>query len=98
MANTVSDDDLQKLREKNAQLREQIDNEQSKRSEREADKSRELEYTQLQAEQARLQAELDAVKESAKVASVNEAASAPLAAAKEQLKAAQTDSNDDKTK
>ena len=84
----VSDDELQAQVKTNKKLREQLAEAQSKENQRHVEAGRELRYAQLKAEEARLQAQLDAAKRSAQAGSVKDAVSGPLAAAREQMEAA----------
>lgn len=85
----VSDEELEQKRQHNAKLREQIAAEDQKKSERLRDQHNAIQAAQLDAETARLEAQLAAAKESAKAGSVKEGASGVLDEAKEQMKAAQ---------
>lgn len=80
-----SEEDLDKIREENKKLRAKIAAAESTRATREAEASRQLEYTQLQAENVRLQAELTNAEALAKVGSVKEGAEHVLAQSKEEL-------------
>lgn len=87
---TLTDKDLEQKREKNAKLREQIAEQGTKAASVAQDQTLQIEAAQLDAETARLEAQLAAAKEAAKVSVAKEGAAAPLALAKEQLKAAQS--------
>ncbi len=84
----TTEEELQQKRERNAKLREQLAQEEAKRVEREVNLANDLTAAQLDAEEARLKAQLTDAKEAAKVANVKEGASAPLAAAKEEMQRA----------
>lgn len=84
----TSDEDLQKEAERVQKLREQVSNAEAKRTERERELANDVTMTQLQAEAAALEARLAVAKEAGKVSSVKDGASAPLDAAKEQLRRA----------
>lgn len=84
----VSEEDLQKKRDQNARLREQIAAAEAQADERVREQSNAIEAAQLDAENARLEAQLAAAKEKAKVSAAKGGAEAPLEAAKEQLEAA----------
>jgi hypothetical protein len=84
-----SQEDLDKLRSSNETLREQITDAQTAQREHEVERAREIEYTQLQAEETRLKAQLAAVKEASKVGNVKAGTDALLQQAKNQLAAAQ---------
>jgi hypothetical protein len=85
----VSEDDLQKKRDANEKLREQIAAAEASAAERVADQNNQLEATQLDAERARLEARLQQAKAAAKVTAVKEGAAGPLAAVQDQLAAAE---------
>ena len=80
----VTDADLEKQRERNEKLREQIAEAAATRAERESDAAREVEMAQLKAEEARLTAELEASRSAAKVASVKAGAAGLLGTVTEQ--------------
>lgn len=84
----TSDEDLQAQADKVEKLREQVANAEAKRTERERELSNDITMTQLQAEEAALEARLTVAKEQGKVGSVKAGAGAPLDAAKDQLKLA----------
>ena len=86
---TVSEEDLQRKRDKNDKLREQIAAAEADAEARSRSQANEIESAQLDAETARLEARLQQAKAAARVSVAKEAAVGPLAAAKEQLKAAQ---------
>lgn len=90
---SVTEEELERERERNEKLRAQIADEQAKLAERANAAEREVALNQLKAEGARLEAQLNNVKESAKAASIKDGASGPLAQAQEQLKAAQAQAN-----
>jgi len=81
----TSDEDLQAQAEKVEKLRQQVVDADANRENRERELSNDIAMTQLQAEEAALQARLAVAKESGKVASVKAGADAPLSAAKDQL-------------
>lgn len=81
--------ELQKKREKADRLREQIADAELAASTNAANATNEVEGAQLDAELARLETRLARAKQAAKVSVVNEGTAGPLAAAKEQLEAAQ---------
>jgi hypothetical protein len=85
---SVTEEDLDKKRERNEKLREQIQTEEAKRFQREADLTNELTAAQLDAEGARLEAQLAAVKESGKASNVKAGVEGPLVSAKEQMEQA----------
>jgi sugar/nucleoside kinase (ribokinase family) len=85
----VTEQDLQKKREKADKLREQIAEAEAQASSAVTNQSNEIEAAQLDAETARLEAQLARAKAAAKVTVVKEGTAGPLAAAKEQLEAAQ---------
>jgi hypothetical protein len=84
-----TDEEVEAQRAVVEKLRGQVLDADAKTAERQADAQREIEMAQLKAEEARLQAELDAKKEAQKVANVKDAASGPLDQAKEQQKQAE---------
>jgi hypothetical protein len=84
----TSDEDLQKQSERVQKLREQVADAEAKRVERESSLANDVTMAQLQAEEAALEARLAVAKEAGKVGNVKSGASAPLDAAKEQLKRA----------
>jgi hypothetical protein len=88
---SVTEKDLEKKRERLAKLREQVANEEAKAATNALDQSREIEIVQLDAEEARLEAQLAAAKEAAKRSAAKEGASGTLAAVTEQLEAAKTE-------
>lgn len=81
----VSDEDLQKLQDENQKLREKLVTAQSKRSEQEAARQREYQATMLKAENAQLQAQVNAAEEAAKVGSTKAGASTVQDAAEQRL-------------
>lgn len=84
----VSQEELDKLRKENEALRNKIPEVEGLQAEREAERTREIEYTQAQAENIRLKAQLERAKAASKVGNVKEGSSGPLSAAKEQLQQA----------
>lgn len=88
MADEVSVEDLEKQRQTNDELREQIAAAEAERADREATLNREIEYAQLQAEEARLRATLASAQETAREGAVTDAAAGPLAQAREQAERA----------
>lgn len=84
----TTEEDLQQKRERNEKLREQIAAEEAKRRDRELDLSNQIVGQELDAEGARLEAELASLKESSKVANVKSGAEAPLQSAKEAMEQA----------
>lgn len=79
----VTDEDIQKKQDKLAKLREQIADAHATREERESEASNEIIAAQLDAEEARLTAELVAAKESAKKANIRAGAADLLSQVKE---------------
>jgi len=84
----TSEEDLQKKRDHNERLREQIAAAKAQADERVQEQANTIEAAQLDAETARLEAQLAAAKEQAKVSVAKGGAEAPLEAAKQQLEAA----------
>lgn len=84
----TSNEDLQKKAERLQKLREQVAAEESKRTSRESELANDVKMTEMEAEEARLEARLAAAKDAGKVGSVKAGASAPLEAAKEQMERA----------
>lgn len=74
----TSEEELAKQREKNQRLREQIAEANALRAERESEMSREVEMSQLQAEEARLTAQLDQSKAASSAQSIKAAAATLL--------------------
>jgi len=91
MAAVPTDKDLEQKRAKNEKLREQIADAEAQATAAAAEQSRIIEGMQLDAETARLERQLQMAKEAAKKSVAQEGASAPLAAARAQLQAAQTE-------
>lgn len=85
---SLTDEDLEKIREDNDKLRSKIADAESQRAEREADAAREIQYAQLQVENIRLQADLVNVKELAKVGTVKAGVAILQESVKEELKTA----------
>lgn len=84
----TSDEDLQAKSDEVQKLREQVAEEEAKREAREVELSNDVTMTQLQAEEANLQARLTLAKQAGKAGSVKSGAAAPLDAAKEQMRVA----------
>lgn len=85
----ISEDDLQKRRDKANKLREQIADAEAAASTNVQEASNQIEATQLDAEIVSLEATLQRAKAAAKVTVAKEGASGPLAAVKDQLAAAE---------
>jgi hypothetical protein len=85
----LSEKDLEQKREKNARLREQIAEAEAQAAERLQEKSAEIEGKQLDAETARLEAQLAAAREAAKASVANSGAAGPLEAVTREEEAAQ---------
>lgn len=85
----VTEKDLEQKRARNERLRTQIADAEAKAASASQEQSRSIEAQQLDAETARLEAKLASAKEAAKVSTIKSGAEGPLAAATEQLKAAQ---------
>lgn len=85
----VSEEELQQLREKNEKLRERIASAQIKKAENETERQREYDALQVAAENVRLEAQLAAALEDAKVGASQQGASGVLESAKAQLEAAE---------
>lgn len=85
----LTDKDLEQKQEKNAKLREQIADAEAKAAAHVADKSREIEGAALDAETARLEAQLSNARELAKVATVKDGAADLLASVTDQKNAAE---------
>lgn len=77
--------ELEELQARLAKKRDQIAAEEAKRAERQGEQEREIRFAQLQAEEARLDAELNRAKQLSKVAGSKEAASTVLESAQAQL-------------
>jgi len=84
----ISEEDLQKRRDKADKLREQIAAAEAAATSHVQDASNEFEAAQLDAEVARLETRLQHAKAAAKISVAKDGASGPLAAVKEQLEAA----------
>jgi hypothetical protein len=82
---STTDEELEQKRQHVEKLRNQLADEQAKRTERENGLVNDVTATQLDAEASRLEAALAAAKEANKVAAVKQGADAPLTAAKEDL-------------
>lgn len=80
-----TEEDLQKIRDDNERLRQQIAAEQQKKAERENEAARSLAYAELATENARLEAQLASAKEAAKVATVKAGTDALMTTLKENL-------------
>lgn len=89
MSSPVSDTDLAKKQERVAKLRAQVEEQERTRSQREREQANAITMAQLDAEEARLQAQLDAARAGSKVGAVKEGASGPLEAAREERKIAE---------
>lgn len=85
----TSDEDLQKRAEQVQKLREQVADEEAKRTDRERALANDITMAQLDAEAAQLEARLQVAKNAGKVSEVKSGAQAPLDAAKEQMRVAQ---------
>ena len=85
----ISEEDLQKKRDKAEKLREQIAEAEVAATAQAQDQTNVIEAAQLDAELARLEARLAQAKASAKVSVAKEGAAGPLAAVQDQLKAAE---------
>jgi hypothetical protein len=85
----VTEEELEKKQAKNAKLREQIEAQLQKASAVAQEKSLELQGTQLDAETARLEAQLAAAKEAAKVSTIKAGTEGLAAQAQAELDAAQ---------
>lgn len=84
----ITDSDLEKQRTRVDKLRDQVAAEQAKITAGSTNLHNEVEMTLLQAEEARLEAELAAAKEASTKAAQREGASVPLAQAKQQMEEA----------
>lgn len=89
MADEVTDEDLQNLRDHAEELREQIAESEAQRAERVAAENRKIEAAQLAAEVTRLEAQLARNQEASQASNVKEGSIGPLAQAQAQLEAAQ---------
>jgi hypothetical protein len=85
----VSEEELQQLRQDNEKLREKIASAATKQADNDSARQREYEALQLVAENTRLEAELNAATERAKVDNSRSGAANVLEAAQAQLEAAQ---------
>jgi predicted nucleic acid-binding Zn-ribbon protein len=85
----ITENDLQKKRDRLDKLREQIADAETTASAHVTDQAYQVEMAQLEAEEARLETQLARAKASAKVTVAKDGATGPLQAAKEQLAAAQ---------
>lgn len=85
----VTEEDLEKRREKVEKLREQVAAAQTAAAPKIEEQSRAIEAAQLDAEAARLEAQLAAAKEAAKASNVKSGSEGPLAAVTAELEAAQ---------
>jgi hypothetical protein len=85
----LSEEDLQKKRDRADKLREQIAQAEAEASANVQAQANEVEGAQLDAEVARLETQLARAKAAAKVTVARSGASGPLAAAKDQLAAAE---------
>lgn len=85
----LTEKDLEQKRAKNERLREQIADAEAKAAAATQEQNLAIEAASLDAETARLEAQLAAAKEAAKVSNIRSGAAGPLAAAEEQLQAAQ---------
>jgi hypothetical protein len=83
-----TEEDLQKIRDDNDKLREQIAAEDAKRAEREAEATLAVSLAQLSTENARLQAQLASAKEAAKVATVKAGTDTLMTSLKDNLETA----------
>src|SRR5437868_11997458 len=81
----TSDEDLQKQQERVAKLRGQVADAEMTRETRERELSNDITMTQLEAEEAQLDARLALAKQQGRVSAVKDGAAAPLDAAKEAL-------------
>lgn len=84
----TSQEELAKKGEHVQKLREQVAAEEAKRLERESGLANEITAQQLDAEAARLEAQLAMAKQANRASAVKEGASGPLAAAKAEMEAA----------
>lgn len=80
---STSDEDLKKMQDKVEKLRERVAAEETKRITRERELANDVTYANLEAEGARLEAELAAAKQANSAASIKEGVAGPLEAAKE---------------
>lgn len=88
----TTDDALRKQQDKVTKLRQQLADEERKRTAREREVANDITMAQLQAEEARLQSQLIAAKERNKVSAVRSGAEAPLESAREALREAEQQS------
>ena len=84
----TSDEDLQKKADRVKTLRQQVARAEATRIDRERSVANDIQMTQLEAEEAALEARLAVAKEAGKVSVVRDGIAAPLDAAKDQLAAA----------
>lgn len=84
----TSDSDLEKKREHNRDLRARLAAAKAQQADHETRVANDLVAAQLDAEAARLSAELEAVKQHSKVRDVRAGAEVPLEAAKEEMRRA----------
>ena len=89
MAQTVSDEDLAKQQERVNKLRQQVAEAEATRTAREREQANAITMEQLKAEEARLQANLDAAKAGGSASAVKEGASGPLEQAREDRQTAE---------
>ena len=89
----ISEEDLQKKREKADKLREQIAEAESTAASAVQDQSNVIEAAQLDGEIVRLETRLQQAKAAAKISVAKEGAAGPLAAVTEQLEAARAAKN-----
>lgn len=85
----LTEKDLEQKRAKNERLRKQIADAEAKAAAAAQEQNLAIEAAALDAETARLEAQLAAAREAAKVSNIRSGATGPLAAVEEQLKAAQ---------
>ena len=85
----ITDEELVKKQAHVQKLREQVANEEAKRTERQADLVNDITARQLDAEAARLEAQLEAAKQANKVSAVKEGAASVVAPVEEDLANAQ---------
>lgn len=88
MSDAPTEEDLDRLRDENDKIREQIALAEAKRDERVTGAQAVVDYANLTAENERLKNELQAAKQAAQVGTVKDAVSAPLAQAAALLEAA----------
>lgn len=85
---STSEEDLQKQADTVASLRQEVEEAEALRVQRETDASADLSMTLMQTEEAQLRARLAAAKSANSASAVKAGTDAPIAAAKEALKAA----------